>query len=187
MQEREWQWLQQAAEGDGDAFARIVERHQARLLRLCDRLLGDRGAAEEAVQEVFLRLYRNADRLEPRGQLFTLLYRMATNFCLNRLRRRRLVRFLPLVAERDGVEVSIEPTDDGPDPHRRLDDRERWRRMRRRIERLPPAQRTALVLVRFEGLSYRQAAEALGIGIGALESRLVRAMRTLEQEEGDER
>ena len=88
----DWELLARVAAGDGDAYLPLVERHQERLLRLCERLLGEREEARDAVQEVFLKAFRHAASAEPRGQLFTWLYRIAVNHCLNRLRRRRIFR-----------------------------------------------------------------------------------------------
>ena len=178
----DWLELELSAGGDHGAFSRLVERHQERLFRLCLRMLGDPSEAEEAVQEVFIKLYQKAARFRPAGQLYTLLYRIASNHCLNRLRRRRIVRFLPLQRDGDGSGEVLgpQPVDPSPDAASRLEATQRWRRTEALIRRLPPSQRAVVVLVRFEGLSYRRTAEVLGISIGAVESRLFRAMRRLE-------
>jgi len=176
--------LARTAEGDTDAFARLVERHQQRLLRLCQGFLHDPEAARDAVQEVFLKAYRKAGSYRPRGQVYTWLYRIAVNHCLNRLRRRKIVRFLPFTGERDepGEERPLpDATDPDPGPAARLDARERWRRTRRALEALPATQRSVVILAKFEGLSQRRVAEVLGITEGAVESRLFRALRKLEQ------
>ncbi len=180
-----WEALARVAAGDADAFAPLVERHQQRLFRLCDRLLGDSEEARDAVQEVFLKAFRKAGDFSPQGQVYTWLYRIAVNHCLNRLRRRRLVRFVRLGSAAEGVEGEappIDPPTGAPDPAAELAARRRWQRARRVIARLPPNQRAVLVLVRLEGLSYRQTAEVLGVTEGAVESRLVRAMRRLTAE-----
>ncbi len=177
----DWQLLARVAAGEEEPFRLLVERHQDRLVGLCRRLLGDPEAALDAAQEVFVKLYRKAGRLEPRGQLYTWLYRVATNHCLNRLRRRRLLRFVPLVRG-DGDEVAeLDPPEAGPDPERALAGRRRLAATRAAIDRLPPGQRAVLVLARWEGLSYKQIAASLGITVKAVESRLVRAMRSLER------
>jgi RNA polymerase sigma-70 factor (ECF subfamily) len=176
-----WDTLARVARGDAGAFAAIVESHQERLLRLCERLLGDAEEARDAAQEVFLKAYRKAAEAKPQGQLYTWLYRIAVNHCLNKLRRRRLVRFLRLETDPDERGLpAFDPPDESPDPAAALEARRRWQATRRAIAKLPENQRAVLVLVRFEGLSYKQTAEVLGITEGAVESRLVRAMRRLE-------
>ena len=181
-----WEALSRVAAGDAEAFASLVESHQERLLRLCERLLGDAEEARDATQEVFLKAYRKAGDVRPQGQVYTWLYRIAVNHCLNKLRRRRLVRFLRWEDPGDREVAAFDPPDKAADPAAALEARRRWQATRRVIERLPENQRMVLVLVRFEGLSYKQTAAVLGITEGAVESRLVRAMRRLEaaQESG---
>lgn len=173
--------LRRCAAGDTDAFAALVERHQVRLVRLCARLLRDPDEAQDAAQEVFLRAYRAAGTYEPRGQVFTWLYRIAVNHCLNRLRRRRLVRFFRLGSAADADEPPpVDPKDPAPGAERTIAAREDWVSLRGAIDALPANQQAVLLLAKFEELSYRDIARALGITEGAVESRLVRAMRTLQ-------
>jgi RNA polymerase sigma-70 factor (ECF subfamily) len=175
-----WELLARVAAGDSDAFAELVEAHQQRLLRLCERMLGDVEEARDAAQEVFLKAYRKAADFRPQGQVYTWLYRIATNHCLNQLRRRRLVRFIQLEEPEEHQAPSLDPPDGAPDPAAALESRRRWHATRKAIAQLPAGQRAVLILARFEGLPYRQIAEVLGITEGAVESRLFRAMRRLE-------
>lgn len=176
-----WQLLAGVAAGDEASFESLVLQYQNRLLGLCQRLLGDRAAAEDATQEVFVKLYRNAGSLKPRGQLYTWLYRVATNLCLNRLRRRRIVRFVPLMRQVGDEGGELDPADERADPERAAEARSHWLRTEKWIASLPQRQRTVLVLAKFEGLSYAQIAEVLGITEGAVESRLFRAMDRLRK------
>jgi RNA polymerase sigma-70 factor (ECF subfamily) len=184
-----WEVLARVAAGDVQAFALLVAAHQERLLRLSERLLGGREEARDAVQEVFLKAFRKAADFTPRGQVYTWLYRIAVNHCLNRLRRQRLVRFTSFSGPAKSVGLDdletpdLDPADGAPSPEEALAARRRWTATRRAISGLPPNQRAVLVLVRFEGLSYRETAEALGITEGAVESRLFRAMRRLEAQD----
>ncbi|MEM8995898.1 MAG: RNA polymerase sigma factor [Acidobacteriota bacterium] len=177
--------LERTAAGDVEAFGAIVERHEARLYRLCFSMLGDREEAREATQDAFLKAFRGAPSWKPRGRVYTWLYRIAVNGCLNRLRRRKLAHFLgfgDLAAASEDEAGEWDPADDGPSAERRLADRRAWLRTRRAVEALPANQRAVLVLAKFEGLSYREIAETLEITPGAVESRLFRAMRRLENQ-----
>jgi len=179
----EWRLLAEAGAGRTESFAPLVERHQARIVGLCERLLGDREEARDAAQEVFLKAFRHAGSARPMGQLSTWLYRIAVNHCFNRLRRRKVLRFLSFSglgeASREAGAEGFDPPDGAADPEAALASRERWRRTRAAIDRLPAGQRAVLVLAKFEGLAYREIAAALGLTEGAVESRLVRAMRRL--------
>jgi RNA polymerase sigma-70 factor (ECF subfamily) len=177
----DWDLLSRAQDGDENAFHRIVERHQDRLIGLCQRMLNNREEALDAAQEVFLKTYRKAGGLEQRGELYTWMYRVATNNCLNRLRRRKIVRFLPLISDSGEDSVQIQPVDGAPRPDEVLESHQRWESTRGMIADLPDNQRAVLILAKFEGMSYREIAETLAISEGAVESRLFRAMRNLEK------
>lgn len=183
----DWALLARAQGGDEEAFHRIVERHQDRLIRLCERLLGNREEALDAAQEVFIKTYRKAGSLEQRGELFTWMYRVATNNCLNRLRRRKIVRFLRLASEPRGEAPVFEPVDGAPRPDEALESRQAWESTQRTIASLPENQRAVLILAKFEGLSYREIAQTLEITEGAVESRLFRAMRNIEKAQDKDR
>ena len=178
----DWDLVARVAAGDREAFAELVERHHRRLLRVCERLLGDAEDARDAVQEVFLKVMTKAGGFRPEALVSTWLYRVAVNHCLNVLRRRRLRRWVSLSpAEDDETAAPLDPAEERADPHRELDARRQWGRVQRAIAALPPSQRAVLVLARFEELSYKEIAETLGITLGAVESRLFRAMRALEK------
>ncbi len=178
--------LARVAEGDVESFGVLVERHERRLFSLCERMLQDREEARDAAQEVFLKAFRKAGSYRPRGKVYTWLYRIAVNHCLNLLRRRKLAQFLSF-GEIGGGDVEddarpeYEPEDAAPDAEQRLEARRRWRATRELIDRLPAGQRAVLVLAKFEGLSYRRIAEVLEITEGAVESRLFRAMQRLKK------
>jgi RNA polymerase sigma-70 factor (ECF subfamily) len=179
-----WSLLEQVAQGDAEAFDALMRQHQDRVLAVCLRMLGNRAEAEDAAQEVFVKMYHQAGQLEPRGQVYTWLYRVAMNHCLNQLRRRKIVRFLPLATGRpreDDAPLEIEPREPSADPEQVAEARERWTRTERSIAALPDNQKAVLILARFEGLSYRDIAQTLEITEGAVESRLVRAMRNLRK------
>jgi RNA polymerase sigma-70 factor (ECF subfamily) len=180
----DWELITRIARDDREAFAVLVERHHRRLLRVCERLLGNPEDARDAVQEVFLKVLRKAGGFRPNALVSTWLYRVAVNHCLNQLRRRRLVRMISLTPAAGEDDALAEPREERPGADREVEARQTWRATRRAIAGLPPSQRTVLVLARFEGLSYREIADTLGITLGAVESRLVRAMRTLSRVEG---
>lgn len=176
--------LQRVAAGDAESFGVLLQRHEKRLQQLCLRLLGEKEAARDAVQDIFLKVYRSAGSFKPQGKVATWIYRIAVNHCFNRLRRRRLLRFfsfgeLTREGQDEGDELELDPADSRPDAEQSLNARERWRQTRRVIDQLPENQRLVLVLAKFEGLSYKEIAQVLEITEGAVESRLVRAMRTL--------
>jgi RNA polymerase sigma-70 factor (ECF subfamily) len=159
------------AQGDPRALRQVVEAFQGPLLDLGLRLLRDRGEAEDLVQEVFLQALRKAGTYQGKGTLRGWLFRIATHLALNRLRR-------PPPSPAGAAPASVEAPG-GPDdaPERT----ERARAVRDAVASLPERQRVAVVLQRFEGLSYREIAAALDCTVGAVESLLHRAHETLRR------
>jgi len=166
--------------GDENAFRDIVLFNQDRVIRLCHRYVGNQADAEELAQEVFIRLYRTADRYEPAGKLSTLLYRIAVNLSLNFIRDRKRRRLFSLEWFRNGGE-SVYTRNGEERPDVLLEQEERRRLVRRAIDSLPESQRTAVILKRFEDLSYEEIADVMGCSVASVESRLHRARQTLKK------
>ena len=178
--------LARVVEGDLESFGVLVQRHEKRIFQLCERMLHHPEEARDAAQEVFLKALRKAGSYRPRGKVYTWLYRIAVNHCLNLLRRRRIARFLTFgelggAAGAEDERPEYDPPDVAPDAAHRLEARRRWQATRRSIDELPAGQRAVLILAKLEGLSYRQIAEILEISEGAVESRLFRAMQRLRK------
>ena len=160
--------------GDEAAFRLLYERHARAMVGYCHRYVKDAARAEELAQDVFVKLYRAAHRYAPSARFKTFLYRVASNLCLNELRRpERAAR--PAPAPEDAPPALDQLASPGPDP----EDVARGRALERAVERmlagLPEKQRAALVLCRFEGLSYEEIAQVLDATVPAVKSLIHRA------------
>ena len=165
-----------AGTGDRAAFSRLVQRHLTRASRLAVRMVGNVADAEEIVQEAFLRAWLKAPEWRSRAEIaaagaafFTWLARVIVNFCLDRRRRKQPA---PLEAAGDVA-------DPAPSAYEAMATRETSARVAAAVAALPDRQRAALVMCHYEGMSNGDAAAALGLSVGAVESLLVRARRTL--------
>ena len=167
----EWGLLARAAGGNGDAFTALVEQHQARLVALCTRWLGDREAARDAAQEVFLKAFRHAGRAVPRGQFYTWLYRIAVNESLSMLRRNGHEEPLD-----DEIDVA---GPEGDDPERRAGDAELSARIRSVVMGMATNDRTVLMLRHFSELSYLEIGQILDLDEKTVKSRLFEARQRL--------
>jgi len=157
---------------DLGALRSVYERHGARVQRLCLRLLGSPADAEDAAQEVFLRLFERAASFDGRARFSTWLHRLTVNLCLHRLERERL-RATGALPE-DGALV-----DPGDSPAETLGRREASAELERLLARLSGEHRAVLVLRELEGLSYQEIAATLAIPAGTVMSRLARAREQL--------
>src|SRR5262245_35827356 len=146
--------------------------HGERVQRLCLRLLGRTADAEDATQEVFLKLFERARTFDGRARFSTWLHRFTVNLCLSRMERERLrlARALP-----DEGEL-VDPADSPVEALGRTEAREALERL---LLRLSPEHRSILVLRELEGLSYQEIAAALATPEGTVMSRLSRAREQL--------
>jgi len=162
--------VEKAGRGDRDAAARLIARHSAKLLTVGQRMLASRAEAEDAVQDVFLRLWTHAGRWRPGGAKFeTWLYRVMLNQCYDRLRRRPT---RPL-------EEAAEVADQALPPGALLDQGTMEQEIARALEGLPERQKAAILLCHFQECGNIEAAEIMGLSVEALESLLARGRRAL--------
>jgi RNA polymerase sigma-70 factor (ECF subfamily) len=159
--------LQAHVQGDPDAFAELVRRHQDRLWAVAVRTLGDREEAADALQDALVSAYRRADGYRGEAAVTTWLHRIVVNACLDRVRRRRS---RPTVALPE--QELADPRDDHARTETALD-------VRAALARLPEHQRLALVLVDMQGLSVAEVAAMLGVAEGTVKSRCARGRAAL--------
>ncbi len=165
--------LERIRRGDTDAAGELFEQYSPALLRFADRLLSDRGAAEEVTQEVFVKVITRAHQYDGRADVSSWLFAIAANACRDRRRRDRRAMVVPL-------EAVAEPVQKGEGVESRLLARERRGAVRAALESLSEEQREALVLARYHGLPYSEIAGVLGISVGAVKTRIFRAVETLK-------
>jgi RNA polymerase sigma-70 factor (ECF subfamily) len=170
--------------GDESAFPKLVERNQAKVHAVVYRFLGDAGDVEDLAQEVFLRVFRTAWRYSPTAKFSTWLYRIAANLSLNAIRSRSKAKMsqLEMPDSGDGEGFFREVQDhDGPSPQDRLDKDELRERIAHAINDLPDNQRMAIVLNKYEQMSYEDIAAVLDCSVMAVKSLLSRARGNLRQ------
>jgi RNA polymerase sigma-70 factor (ECF subfamily) len=171
------------AKGDDDAFEILVNRHQASVLNLVYRFIGDRTQAKDLAQEVFIRVWQSAKSYEPKAKFTTWIYRITANLCFNELKSARRKKWFSFNRSDEDGEHTFEETltDSTPSAEDLLLSKERSRQISDTLQRLPENQRMALVLKRYDDLSYQEIAKVIGCSVSAIESLLVRAKRSLQE------
>ena len=173
--------MAKTAEGDEYAFETLVRRHQTSVLNLIYRYVGDRTMARDLAQEVFIRVWRAAKSFKPKAKFTTWVYRIAANFCLNELKsssRKKLFFSESLVEEGRPPNEESNVSSSAEDM---LLAEERTRRISEALHSLPEDQRMALILKRYDNLSYHEIANIMECSVSAVESLLVRAKRNLQE------
>ena len=175
---------------DPAALGILYDRFENRLIAFIARMVHDRVEAEDLLHETFIRLMRAAPRYEPRASFSTFVYTIARNLCIDHLKKRRGLPFIPL----DSVEeASPGPVTPGPGPRHAErpgkepspDDAsvtaESVAALRRAIAALPDAKREALVLRTQVGLPYAEIAEITGAPVGTVKYRVHEAIRVVAE------
>ena len=170
--------MQLVGRGDTGAFEQLIEKHQALVAGTVARMLGSNSDVEDIAQQVFIRVWKSARRYVPRAKFTTWLLKITRNLVFNELRRTKRHAHVPLQAEPSAEDPPVkDETQLAPDAS--LLESELRREIEQAILQLPETQRMALVLRRYEQLSYEQIAEVLDLSVPAVKSVLFRARSEL--------
>ncbi len=166
------------ARGDSSAFEEIIERHQALVAGTAARMLGSNSDVEDIAQQVFIRVWKSARRYVPRAKFTTWLLKITRNLVFNELRRAKRRAHVPIQSDPGAEEIPLKD-ETNPAPDASLLEDELQRAIEEAIMQLPESQRMALVLRRYEQLSYEEIAEVLDLSVPAVKSVLFRARTEL--------
>ena len=175
--------MRRVKRGDATALAELVDRYQQPVINFIGRTLQDFTEAEDVAQNVFIQVFKSAQRYQETAKFTTWLFTIARNLCLNELRRRARHPAEPMEASPTGAEdaPARQYADRGATgPTEALLRGELEQKVEEAIADLPENQRTALLLCREEELSYEEIAEVLGCSLSATKSLIHRARETLK-------
>ncbi len=187
MNSEEIELITRAREGDHMAFARLVERHDARVMSLTRSILGAGFDAEEAYQEIFLKIYRALPTFRFEADFSTWIHRIAVNCALSRrrslTRRRQKEQLATPRSFENGEEDFFDSMPSNPfdNPENRQLRREILEQIERALEGIPARQRTVFVMKHDQGMKVKEIARVLGIGEGTVKAYLFRAVENLRQ------
>ena len=173
MNIQEQQWVEAAKRGDQDAFACLVRAYEKRVFALTSRMCKQPEDAAEAAQEAFLAAWQGLPSFRGEASFSTWLYRLASNACMDILRRETL--------SLDGEEAPADVPDRGPTPQEAAEQQELRREIEAGLAALPPEYRQALILREIHQLSYQEIGETLGLDIGTVKSRISRGRQRLRK------
>jgi len=170
--------------GDDDAFTKIVLRFQGRVASLAYRYLGSAADAEDIAQEVFLRIHRARETYEPTAKFSTWVHRITVNASLNLIRKRRVRKHLNAEMPTRGDDGEGRPDfedEAAASPPEELEKAELARVVGGIVDALPERQRTAILLNKYQGLSYEDTASTMELSLPAVKSLLTRARVSIKE------
>jgi len=183
MQLSDIQIIRKVIDGDKNAFNDIMNRHEKSILNFAYRMLSNRTEAEDVTQEVFLRAYKNIETFEARAKFSTWLFKIARNLCLNKLRHTfRFPTFSidkPIKGNERDLQIQIEDKKQ-VSPSLNILKKELQNIVRTALDSLPKNQKIAVVLRRYEDMSYEEIAMIMNCSVSAVKSMLNRAKQTLK-------
>ena len=171
MASEEASWVARAKAGDQAAFAELFARYERRIYAFVYRMMGNPDDAFDLTQETFLKAFRALDRTDAELNVNAWLHRIASNACMDVLRRRQRLRWLPW----DGARHERASSQREDDPEDTLLGDETQRAVARVLQAMSPRNRQAMILREYEGLSYQEIAAVVGLSLPAVKSLLFRA------------
>lgn len=174
--EQEKLWVEAALMGDRAAFAALVDAYKHPVYNLCYRMLGTSAEAEDASQEVFIKIYRRLHTYDSTRKMVSWVLSIASNHCIDRLRRRRLK-----TTDIEDMPAWQPLISDKPQPERKMLKIEKEERIQGLLNQLPPQYRGPLVMHYWNELSYKEISNTTGLSLSAVKSRLHRGRIKLAQ------
>lgn len=178
MNDEEQVWLDRARRGDRVAFGKLVEAYQGPVYNLAYRMLNNRGEAEEAAQEAFIRAYTRLDTYDPTRKFSTWILSITSNYCIDLIRKRRAT-LLSIDHPLPPHPALMSDRADGPESQAVNSERETL--VQTLLATLPEDYRETVVLRYWYDLSYEEIAEVMDTTVSAIKSRLFRARRQMAE------
>lgn len=175
--------IKQVLKGDQNAFADIVSLYQHKLYQVCYRMLGNKQESEDIAQEAFVRAYMNLHTFDQKRKFSTWLYRIATNLCIDRIRKKKPDYYLDAeVTGTEGLDLYSQIASEDQLPEETLEQMELQDRIQYEIGRLPDKYRTVVVLKYIEELSLQEISEILDMPLGTVKTRIHRGREALRKQ-----
>lgn len=177
MSQQDWMLMHRVAAGDDQAVAELYDRFGSLVYKVARQFLPNQAEAEDAVQEVFVRLWQTADRYDPRrAKLVTWVMLIARRHLIDRIRR-SAVRPATTAYENDAANTAAS----GAGPERKSQEDEQSTKLRRRIAELPELQRVVIERAYLQGYTLREVSEQLNAPLGTVKSALSRGLERLRE------
>ena len=167
--------------GDIDAFEDIIAKYEKRVFGVIYNMLKNDNDIEDIAQDVFIKVYRNIDKFKGNSSLYTWIYRITTNMCLDYMKKNKSMIYIDEKVQLDDSEVDLQLTSKEKLQDELYEEKEMNQKLNKAIDKLPDKQKAMIVLRDIKGLSYDEISEILEIKLGTVKSQINRARLKLKE------
>ena len=173
--------ISKAKEGDKKAFEEIISLYEKKVFSTIYYMVKNENEVEDIAQEVFVKIYRNLKNFKEESSLYTWIYRITINVCIDALKKKKNVVYIDEKVETADGEMEMQLEDTAKGPEHLAEDEELKRKITDCIRKLPIDQRTMIILRDIKGFTYMEIAEMTKINLGTVKSKINRARTALKQ------
>lgn len=173
--------VEKVKNGDIDAFEKIIEAYESKVFGVIYHMINDKNEVEDIAQEVFIKVYKNLHKFQGNSSLYTWIYRITVNLCLDVIKSKKKVIYLDDTIKTEDGEIDRELPSNEKTGEEIYEEKELKDIMRKCISKLPEKQRAMVILRDIKGLSYEEISEITNIKLGTVKSQINRARIKLKE------
>lgn len=173
--------IKRAKDGDLKAYEDIIGIYEKKVFSIIYHMVRNESEVEDIAQEVFIKIYRNLPKFKEQSSLYTWIYRITVNVCIDEMKKRKNVIYINDNIKTDDGEIEIQIKDEGKTLEEIVNDKEYKRELFNCIKKLPERQRIMIVLRDIKGFTYMEIAEILKMNLGTVKSQINRARASLKE------
>lgn len=179
--------VEKVKKGDADVYEKIIQKYQSKVFGLIYNMTKNQNDIEDIAQEVFIKIYKNLGKFKGESSLYTWIYKITVNLCLDEMKKRKNVIYLDEKIEVDDGEVNRELPSEDKSQEKLYEEKELQEKLHNCINKLPEKQRVMIVLRDIKGFSYEEISKITDVKLGTVKSQINRArlkLKELLDEEG---
>ena len=179
--------VEKVKKGDADVYEKIIQKYQSKVFGLIYNMTKNQNDIEDLAQEVFIKIYKNLGKFKGESSLYTWIYKITVNLCLDEMKKRKNVIYLDEKIEVDDGEVNRELPSEENSQEKLYEEKELQEKLHNCINKLPEKQRVMIVLRDIKGFSYEEISKITDVKLGTVKSQINRArlkLKELLDEEG---
>ncbi|MBQ9267543.1 MAG: sigma-70 family RNA polymerase sigma factor [Clostridia bacterium] len=173
--------VRRAKDGDLKAYEEIISLYEKKVFSTIYYMVKNDNEIEDIAQEVFIKIYKNLGNFKEESTLYTWIYRITINVCIDEIKKRKKVVYLDETIDTEDGEMELQLPDESKSPSEIVEENDLKERLERCIRKLPENQRIMIVLRDIKGFTYMEIAEMLKMNLGTVKSKINRARASLKE------